>query len=126
MNYVKSEKNAVIICYKLTSLVFFNKEISENRWKSIKIANIDREFLHNFYSFWKNVAYYNIKSHKKSRFHPLFRRYTFWKVTGGRGILTPFHPAILGLKQQHTWSCKKYQFGSSCFSKKCKISVWWV
>ena len=53
MNYVKSEKNAVIICYKLTPLVFFNKEMSENRWKSMKIASIDREFLHNFWMTWR-------------------------------------------------------------------------
>ena len=38
-------KNADIICYKLISLVSSNKEMSANpktRWKSMKIANIDR------------------------------------------------------------------------------------
>ena len=59
----------------------------KNRWKLIKIANIDRESLH---IFWitgrtsvklkceicenvKDVTYDNIKSHKKSSFHPPFR-----------------------------------------------------
>ena len=37
----------------------------------------------------------NIKSHKKKRFHPLFRRYIFRKTTGGGGQIDP--PAVLGL-----------------------------
>ena len=34
------------------------------------------------------MLYANIKNHKKPGFHPLFRRYIFWKTTvgGGGGI----------------------------------------
>ena len=52
----------------------------------MKIANIDTEressyLLNNSRNFnetfRKNVTSDNIKSHKKSEFHPLFRRYIF-------------------------------------------------
>ena len=56
------------------------------RWKSIKIANIDRKILHIFWTtrrnsmkfFRKDVPYDNIKIHKKTGFHYLFRRNIFW------------------------------------------------
>ena len=59
--------------------------------------------------FREAVPYDNIKSHKKSEFHPLFRRYIFQKTTGGDQIkLTPSPrppiPAVLGLKK----ICKNY------------------
>ena len=44
-----------LICYKLTSLVSLWQEISKNsknRWKSMKIASIDREVLHIFWTAW--------------------------------------------------------------------------
>ena len=33
---------------------------------------------------WKDVTYDNIKSHKEPGFHPLFRRHTIRKTTGGK------------------------------------------
>ena len=59
----------------------------------MKIANIDREILHNFF-FRKNVNYDNIKSHKAPGSRRLLRRYLFQKTTGegggGEGVkLTP-------------------------------------
>ena len=51
--------------------------------------------------FRKDVSQDNIKSHKKPRFLPLFRRHAFRKTTGeGRGVgvkLNTPSPAILGL-----------------------------
>ena len=35
------------------------------------------------------MSYYNIKSHKKPAFHPLFRRYIFRKTAGEQVKLTP-------------------------------------
>ena len=45
--------------------------------------------------FRKDVTYDNIKSHKKARFHPLFRMYIFRKNT--RGIRLNPLPTFLGL-----------------------------
>ena len=55
----------------LTSLVmswrrqlFCNKEISKNPkngWKSMKIANIDREIVHNFWTTWENSMKFSEK-----------------------------------------------------------------
>ena len=54
-------KNADIICYKLTPLVsliqkskipFFVKN-PKKWWESIKIANIDREIFHIFWTAWE-------------------------------------------------------------------------
>ena len=65
----------------------------ENWWKSMKIANIDREILHNFWTTWRisikfsEKRWYDIwcfKSHKKSGFHSLFRKYIFGRTTGQR------------------------------------------
>ena len=39
--------------------------------------------------FRKDVNCDNIKSHKKPGFHPLFRRYIFWKTTGGVKLTLP-------------------------------------
>ena len=40
--------------------------------------------------FEKDVTYDNIKIHKKVGFHPLFRRYIFWKNgSGSRGQIDP-------------------------------------
>ena len=39
--------------------------------------------------FRKDVTYDNIKSHKKSGFRPLFRRYIFEKTTAGGQIYPP-------------------------------------
>ena len=63
-----------------------NKEMSKNSekwWKSMKIANFDREILHNF------ITYDNIKSNKKPAFHSLFRRYIFQKGHWRRGKIDP-------------------------------------
>ena len=40
--------------------------------------------------FKKNLAYYNIKNHKKAGFHPLSRKHIFGKTTV-RGQIEP-HP----------------------------------
>ena len=54
----------------------------------MKIANIDKESLQVLKEQWnfkerfrKNIADNDIKSYKKSGFHPLFRRYIFEKTT---------------------------------------------
>ena len=46
------------------------------------------------------MPYDNIKTHKKPVFHPLFRRYIFWKTTwrkgrGGEVGIDPF-PVVSG------------------------------
>ena len=55
----------------------------------MKIANIDREILHNLKNFneifRKGVTYDNIKCNKNPGFNPLFKRFTFRKTTGRRG-----------------------------------------
>ena len=51
----------------------------KNWWKLMKIANIDR----NSSSSSSYDNYYNIKSHRKPGFPPLFRRYISQKTTGG-------------------------------------------
>ena len=58
-------KNADIICYNLTSLVFFVgswcqkiQKIDENWWK---FANINRGFLHIFWTTWGNSMKYSGK-----------------------------------------------------------------
>ena len=40
---------------------------------------------------------YNIKSHKKPGFHPLFKRYSFRKTTGGGGVQTEVKRKIGGV-----------------------------
>ena len=56
----------------------------------MKIANIDREVLHIFWTtfneiFRKDVTYDNIEKYKKEKFHLLFRRCIFRKKTDGGG-----------------------------------------
>ena len=72
----------------------------------MKIANIDREILHNFWNnlrnfneiFRKDVPYDNFKSHKKPGFHPIFRRYNFQKSQGGQiDHRPPPHPTPLAV-----------------------------
>ena len=57
--------------------------------------------------FRKDVPYDNIKSHKKSVFDPVCRRYIFRKTTRGRGAnggpppsppIPPYPQAVLGLR----------------------------
>ena len=54
--------------------------------------------------FMKDVTYDHIKSRKKARLYPLFRRYIFGKNTeeGGGGRLTPLPPlqAVLALNPE--------------------------
>ena len=74
----------------------------------MKIANIDKEFLHILWTTWGNSVKYSGKicfeiiSHEKPGFHRLFRRYIFQKTTGGGLIWPPplplIPPGILGLK----------------------------
>ena len=58
----------------------------------MKMTNINKKFLHILWTTWwkfnetfkKDVFYDNIKSHKKSGFHPVFRRYIFQRtIVGG-------------------------------------------
>ena len=57
----------------------------------MKVANIDIEILHKFLNdltnfseiFRKDVTYDNIKSCKKTGFHPLFKTYIFQKIIEG-------------------------------------------
>ena len=55
---------------------------------------ISSERLEEFFneSFRKNVAYDNIKSHKKPGFHPPLQRYIFRKTTGGSQTKSPPTP----------------------------------
>ena len=47
--------------------------------------------------FREDVTYNNIKSHKKTELHPLFRRYSFGKTTGDS--IEPSPPVFLELKK---------------------------
>ena len=82
----------------------------------MKIANIDREFLHIFQTTCGNSIKFsakmcfkdNIKGHKKPGFHPLFRRYIFQKTTGmGVNLLPPRHFGV-------NISCYKQFFIEPC------------
>ena len=53
----------------------------------MKIANTDRNFNE---IFRKDVNYDNIKSHKKTEFQYLFRRYIFQKTTQGIKLTPQF------------------------------------
>ena len=70
------------------------KKNPRNWWKYEKRTCSERpeEFQWNFR---KDVTYKNIKSHKKARFHPLFRGYIFGKTTGGQIDFESFAPAYL-------------------------------
>ena len=63
----------------------------------MKIANIE--------IFRKDVTYDNIKSRKKTGFHPLFKGYIFGKTTGGVN-LTPSSSSFLRLSSVHTYTRK--------------------
>ena len=70
----------------------------ENWWKSMKIANIDTESPHNFWTTWRISMKFSRKNALiiilkviKTGFHPFFRRYIFWKNTG-RGQSDPPQP----------------------------------
>ena len=45
-------KNADIICFLLTTLAFLQEENLKKNEKLIKIANIEEENLHNFWTTW--------------------------------------------------------------------------
>ena len=71
------------------------------------LSIFSREFLHIFWTTWGNSIQMfpdDIKNHKKPGFHSLFRRYIFWKTTGGIN-LTP--QGILGLTNREL--ADKYQ-----------------
>ena len=73
----------------MTSLVFLQQGKVKKSKNSLKLANIDRENLHNSWSTWgsgnfnetfrKDVAYGNIKSYKKAGFHSLSAKHIFEK-----------------------------------------------
>ena len=88
----------------------------ENQWKSMKIANINREILHNFSTTWGVSIKFSWKMWlmiilkiTKNRVSPSLRRYIFCKTTGWVK-LTP--PAILGLNKLKLglWSIKVFDF----------------
>ena len=76
----------------------------------MKVDNINRDILRIIWTTWEISMTFsgkmwldNIKSHKKTEFHPLFRRYIFWKTTEGEGgSQTDLSPAVLWLKIQCT------------------------
>ena len=79
-------------------------KIDANRWKWLILTEKVFIFLNDTRNsnevFKKDVTYDNIKSHKKSWFYPLFRRYIFRKAKGkirGRGQVENWLQAILGL-----------------------------
>ena len=97
----------------------------------MKIANIDREILNDLRNFneifRKDVPCDNIKSHKKPRFQPLFRRYIYGKTTGGGGgcqIDSP--PSFLGLKPYIDMNTKLRTEAKSDFEKDffCFWKTW--
>ena len=66
----------------------------KNQWKSIEIANIEREGLDIFWTTWGISMKFSAKmwlmiilSHKKPGLQTLFRRYIFGKMTGVLMIL---------------------------------------
>ena len=89
----------------------------ENQWKSMKIATVNREIIHNFWTTWGVSIKFSwkmwimiiLKVTKKTGFDPLFRRYIFCKTTGWVK-LTPPPPAILGLNKLKLglWSIKVF------------------
>ena len=87
----------------------------KNWWIWMKIANIDREIVHIFWTTWADSIKFSgkmyfkiiLKVTKNQGFTlSLFRKYIFQKTTAGRGVkLTllptpppPHHPAALGFK----------------------------
>ena len=87
---LKRKKCYNIIYYKLTTLVFLYKEmpkiqkIDENSCYWQRKSSYLLNNLRNFNAiFRKGTTYGNIKSHKKTGFHPLLRRYIFGKTTIG-------------------------------------------
>ena len=85
---LKRKKCDNIICYKLTTLVSLYKEmpkiqkIDENSCYWQRKSSYLLNNLRNFNAiFRKGTTYGNIKSHKKTGFHPLLRRYIFGKTT---------------------------------------------
>ena len=70
----------------------------------MKIANIEREILHIFWTTWgislkisgKMWLMIILKVTKKTEFHPFFSRYIFRKITeGGGGQIEPPPPSRL-------------------------------
>ena len=73
----------------LTSLVSLQQENVKKFKKSVKILNIERKKLYILNDlkncnkiFGRDVAYDNIESHEKVRFHSLYRKHIFGKTTG--------------------------------------------
>ena len=75
----------------LTSLVFLKEGNVKKSEKSIKIVNTEGEVKSSYLLndlryftdiFRKDVAYDNIKSHKKLRFHSFPRKHIFGKTPG--------------------------------------------
>ena len=63
----------------------------------------------------------NIKSHKKPRFHPLFRRHIFRKTTGGGVKWTPSRFRVMhNLKRQkfHSLCTCSAAYSGSCYPSK--------
>ena len=79
----------------------------------------------------EDVPYDNIKSHKKTGFHPPFRRYIFRKTTGERGgqihrggqIDRPPPPAFLGLTFDYVENLRGLVGFNSIKEKSCYKNV---
>ena len=127
---LKRKKCYNIIYYKLTTLVFLYKEmpkiqkIDENSCYWQRKSSYLLNNLRNFNAiFRKGTTYGNIKSHKKTGFHPLLRRYIFGKTTiGGQLPPTPPPPlAILELKRLLFINSEKFH----CYVSNQKATLYW-
>ena len=118
-----------------------------NRWKLMKIANIDWEFLHIFWTTWKNSMKFSgkmcykitLKVIKNQGFILSLQDTFFEKTTGreGGGVKLlpppPLRPAVLGLKlkslkyfARKVWSIVLFQIRNAiCFEEfSAKIKSW--
>ena len=103
-------KNADIICYILTSLVYLQQGNDKKLKKLMKVVDIDEENLHifrkkDFGNFnkisRKNVPYDDIKSHKKPGLYPYSRKHSFRKTKEQEGVKLTVS-TFWGLKLQDT------------------------
>ena len=102
--YLKYVGSADIICYKLTSLVSLQQVNVKKSGKLMKIANIDREILHNFWTTWGISMKFSGKMRlmiilkvTKSQGFTLSLEDTFFEKPQ-EGVGQTDHLAVLGLR----------------------------
>ena len=87
--------------------------LTQKSKKLMKVPNIDRDILHNFWTTWGNSMKFSgkiwlmiiLKVTRKPGFFPLFRRYNFRKTTSVGDQIEP--PAPLRLNKRYV---AKYEF----------------